>query len=473
MDGAEIRAERVKRGWSLFQLGQLIGKSKGSISMWESGYRDPGEKAVRDLEEAFSGKRGEPPPQEPRGRRRRNGGRESGPAAQADRPDVSPPLLLISQIEEVPPADPYTTHEQTMMSVAEIIAERKKRGWSQQELANRVGIARGTLGNWESGARGSHPTPEHLRAIEEVFENNPTERNGEAPPSRRRGGRTRSRQTTPDDGSGAEPQKDMRWEEAIEKALRNSGKPMHYADIAQAIIDNGYRANVGATPANSVAAILSKSIRSKKDKSPFVSVGDGHYKLRTAKNKERPADQPRDEAKESAAEMGLIGSFGIFWDREWVDWQTTSPTLLGVKQAGSKPVDFAEQSGIYVLYDQSRPIYVGQAGDKRLGLRLKDHTRGRFSSRWNRFSWFGVRGVNPETGQLDASPSKHEIGPATLITTMEALLIESLEPPQNRRGGDYNAVEFIQEKDPSIKDRERDAYFKEVVRLLNPTTTRT
>jgi hypothetical protein len=35
---------------------------------------------------------------------------------------------------------------------------------------------------------------------------------------------------------------------------------------------------------------------------------------------------------------------------------------------------------------------------------------------------------------------------------MEALLIEGLEPPQNRkRGDDFSAVEFLQVEDPEIQ----------------------
>ena len=76
-----------------------------------------------------------------------------------------------------------------------------------------------------------------------------------------------------------------------------------------------------------------------------------------------------------------------------------------------------------------------------MGQRLFEHTRDRLTGRWNRFSWFGVRGVQ---------------GVGGLIATMEALLIEGLEPPQNRRQGDgFNAVEFIQETDPEVV-RERD-----------------
>jgi hypothetical protein len=41
-----------------------------------------------------------------------------------------------------------------------------------------------------------------------------------------------------------------------------------------------------------------------------------------------------------------------------------------------------------------------------------------------------------------------------LIVTMEALLIEGLEPRQNRkRGDDFRAVEFLQVEDPEIQKR--------------------
>jgi hypothetical protein len=44
---------------------------------------------------------------------------------------------------------------------------------------------------------------------------------------------------------------------------------------------------------------------------------------------------------------------------------------------------------------------------------------------------------------------------AALVSTMEALLIEALEPPQNRkRGDDFSAIEYIQDIDPELKERE-------------------
>jgi hypothetical protein len=40
--------------------------------------------------------------------------------------------------------------------------------------------------------------------------------------------------------------------------MQNTGSPMRYAEITQAIIDSGYRVNVGATPAATVSASLSE-----------------------------------------------------------------------------------------------------------------------------------------------------------------------------------------------------------------------
>ncbi|MCD2451494.1 hypothetical protein GO003_013950 [Methylicorpusculum oleiharenae] len=43
---------------------------------------------------------------------------------------------------------------------------------------------------------------------------------------------------------------------------------------------------------------------------------------------------------------------------------------------------------------------------------------------------------------------------AALVATLESLLIEALEPPQNRKRGDDFAIEYIQGIDPELKERE-------------------
>lgn len=251
---------------------------------------------------------------------------------------------------------------------------------------------------------------------------------------------------------------DMRWPEAIVKVLRDNGEPLHYHDIAQRIIDDGYRTNVGATPARTVSAQLSTTLRKK-----VVRVGRGVYALKSDAAlapagaptvNSAPEASATDDALEDAEEMGLINAFGMFWRRSEIDWSVRSPRLTGVQQSGSQEVDFGDQVGVYLLYDGNRVVYVGRVTHPRLGARLWEHTRDRLTGRWDRFSWFGVRGVQAD-GDLSPTPTAG-IGLPTLIATMEALLIEGLEPPQNRRQGDgFSAVEFIQVPDPAIEERRR------------------
>ena len=242
--------------------------------------------------------------------------------------------------------------------------------------------------------------------------------------------------------------KNMPWREAIIKVLGESDDPMHYSEISQAIIDRGYRRDVGATPSATVAAYLSESLRS--DGSPFIRIERGIYALVEREGVPQPsAEQPVDEAVEDVDEMGLINAFGMFWSRDRVLWKPRMPRLLGVQQSGSEEVNFTAQAGVYLLYDGSRAVYVGRTTEPRMGQRLFEHTRDRLTGRWDRFSWFGVRAVR-EDGELGQMPTAG-IAVDRLIATMEALLIEGLEPPQNRRQGDgFSAVEFIQVTDPEV-----------------------
>lgn len=243
--------------------------------------------------------------------------------------------------------------------------------------------------------------------------------------------------------------KNMPWLEAIRKVLDENTGPMKYTDIAQKILDSQYRSDVGATPAATVAANLSVSL--KDQDSPFWRVGKGMYSLRPVASTSTHQTQPQTtEVDDEQREMGFINAFGMFWARDNVNWRLTTPKLLGVQQSGSRPVNFAAQAGVYVLYDDSRPIYVGRVEENRMGRRLREHTRDRLDGRWNRFSWFGVRRVTAE-GELGLAPEQG-MQTSDLIATMEALLIEGLEPPQNRRQGDgFSAVEFVQELDPDLQ----------------------
>ena len=239
---------------------------------------------------------------------------------------------------------------------------------------------------------------------------------------------------------------DLTWREAIVTVLRENPGAMHYSDIAQAIADKKLRVELGATPAASVASIISASLQNESTDSPFIRVERGRYWLGNRVEVEAKHSLPMDQVTTDA---GLINAYGMYWSRDRVHW-SSSPSLLGHQQAGSTVVDFAGQRGVYLLHDHRAVVYVGRASEQSMATRLKQHLLDRLEARWNRFSWFGAYSV-AESGALNLS----DIGVYSLdmlISTMEALLIEGLEPPQNRkRGDDFRAVEFSQVEDPRIK----------------------
>lgn len=255
------------------------------------------------------------------------------------------------------------------------------------------------------------------------------------------------------------------WADAIQLVLREHDDPMRYEEIAQEILDRGLREPT-PTPAATVSATLSMSLQREGVNSPYVRVRRGVYALRTSSARataplstatappstshaQVAGAQEPDDAAADAASMGLINAFGMFWRRDEVHWDRTGTRLLGVQQTGGFPVDFAAQAGVYLLYDSNRIVYVWRVTGPRLGARMWEHTRDRLTGRWDRFSWFGVRGVSTD-GTLGPMPGAN-IAVESLIATMEALLIEGLEPPQNRRQGEgFNAVEFLQHSDPEI-----------------------
>ncbi len=249
------------------------------------------------------------------------------------------------------------------------------------------------------------------------------------------------------------------WKEAIKKVLAESATPLHYTEISEQILSRGYYETDGATPAATVNAQLAASIKHDGEKSPFIRVGKGIFTLKNSQAAliEAPASSVNIKKLEALAESdvelsdSIIHSFGMYWQRDLVVWRN-DPKVYGKQQALSKPVDFGKQKGIYILYDHHTVAYVGRSIDRPLGKRLFEHTIDRLGSRWNRFSWFGLLDVTQEGNLRETNLN---ISLASLVATLEALLIEALEPPQNRkRGDDFSAIEYIQDIDPELKERE-------------------
>lgn len=247
----------------------------------------------------------------------------------------------------------------------------------------------------------------------------------------------------------------MSWEDAIETVLRQAGGALRYTEIADRISALGLKSV--ANPAASVASTFTRTIG--EPESPFIRIGKGEYSLK--ENLSSPtADSPALVAIETESETGALQALGMYWERDRVVW-SGKPRLLGRQSEGASEVDFCAQVGVYLLHDRNRVIYVGRAADT-LFARLKAHTTDRLSGRWDRFSWFGLRAV-AEDGSL-AEPSSawdHTV----VIETLEALLIESLEPPLNRKRGDnFSGAEYLQVTDPDIEKRKMKDAFDDFLR---------
>ena len=256
--------------------------------------------------------------------------------------------------------------------------------------------------------------------------------------------------------------KEHTWIESIKIVLASSKVAMHYKDIADEIVKRGLRQNVSATPAALVATTLSTSITKDGDASPFQKVGRGEYMLRATVGKHTAIldDQVVElvgEEDEPEEQYAIVTSFGMYWRRDLVNW-TAHPSVLGMQQIGAEPVDFQKQVGIYLLYDGREVIYVGRSKERPIGQRLYEHTLDRMSTRWDRFSWFGLLPVM-SNGHLGQLPDGYAAD--TIIPALEGILIEALEPRQNRkRGDDLAAVEYLQKEDPLVERKKKQAILK-------------
>ncbi len=247
---------------------------------------------------------------------------------------------------------------------------------------------------------------------------------------------------------------ELTWRKAIDRVLSASATPLHYNEITERIIAEGLRRSLGATPAATVNAQISASIKHDGESSPYIRVAKGTFALRSRDSLHqiiKPQLAPDvAESEDSEEQYDIVTSFGMFWRKEAVEW-TSNPKLLGMQRIGATPVDFNRQLGIYLLYDGREVIYVGRTTDRPLGRRLFEHTLDRMSARWDRFSWFGLLPVSDE-GKIGELPETYVA--AKLIPALEAILIEALEPRQNRkRGDDLAAVEYLQKVNPEIEKK--------------------
>src|SRR5690349_4256605 len=103
-----------------------------------------------------------------------------------------------------------------------------------------------------------------------------------------------------------------------------------------------------------------------------------------------PVAKPRAWAQEHLA---LVSSYGLRWESAETKW----PHLLGQRRVGHRKqvVDFTAQMGLYILYQGTRPHYIGIAD--RLGERIRQHLTDEHEDKWDRFSWFGSKLLPDDT----------------------------------------------------------------------------
>ena len=260
------------------------------------------------------------------------------------------------------------------------------------------------------------------------------------------------------------------WRDAIIRVLKESATALHYSEIAEQILTNEYYKPDGATPAATVNAQISSSIKTHGDKSPYVRVSPGVFALRDAQTLAPilPKSSVKAEAKKAQQYSDIpttfINAFGMYWQRDLVIWKK-NPKLYGRAPGGSVSINFSGQHGVYLLYDHHTPIYVWRSTDQTISQRLYQHTLGRLAGRWNRFSWFGFLAPSDDGTLKEASPAINE---ASVISAFEALLIEALEPPQNRRQGDgFAGCEYVQDIDPEIRKQQLAATLRSIEQKLN------
>jgi hypothetical protein len=136
---------------------------------------------------------------------------------------------------------------------------------------------------------------------------------------------------------------------------------------------------------------------------------------------------------------GFIRCYGLFWSVDEVSWFRDSEVpgpfrllgRIGHRARTLQVCDFRPQRGIYVLYDDYGPYYVGLTRKRPLGDRLKRHLLDHHAGRWDRFSWFGFRPVlkgrmADGTRGLGKLPERLITQSSATIGDIEALLIQSL-----------------------------------------------
>lgn len=250
--------------------------------------------------------------------------------------------------------------------------------------------------------------------------------------------------------------------EVVFRILENTREPMKHRDIVKWLEENGQELRDGQI--SSALYDLSTYYVDVVEK-----VRRGTYSIHKEWNGE-PLDKQSRKGGAIAQSVSkepqrrvVIPCFGLHWERGLVSWRAGS--LLGRKhgEKDADAVNFANQTGVYLLYQWPQVTYVGRTVGG-LYQRLCEHESDADKSPWDRFSWFGLIPVDDD-GRLEKRPGEMSI--EDQVTMMEALLIRILTPPDNLKRCDRMGVQYVQVPDPMVEEHQQRALATTFNQLLN------
>ncbi len=235
------------------------------------------------------------------------------------------------------------------------------------------------------------------------------------------------------------------FQEAITRVLREAPDPLQPEVIARLIVQKKLKPRAKVT---SVAAVLSSMVKEGTVIRPKVK----HYQLSPQPPQPGvPVSAEVVREAEEEARLTNVSAYGLYWERDKVNWEPADGQLLGNSDDSDMVINFAEQWGIYILHNNLTVMYVGRTMDSLFKRLRQHHTQGRRTARWDEFSWFGFRQVN-ENGSL--SSKSENFTTSMLVTVLESVMIEALLPPLNDRGGDLMGTMYRQVEDDELIRRQ-------------------
>lgn len=200
---------------------------------------------------------------------------------------------------------------------------------------------------------------------------------------------------------------ELSGKEAVFALLAFTRQPMGVSDISKWLAERGQDPLTEGQVAGGFYSLLNKY------DNVVEKVKPGTYRVHSAWNgkpldeqtrKDGPVALPHIRARRGVPKVGVvIPCYGTYWDRGLVEWRNGD--LLGKQElTDAEAVNFADQTGVYVLYQWPRVNYVGRTTTGNLYQRLSTHVNKDDRGPWDKFSWFGLRSVGDDGRLKEPEP---------------------------------------------------------------------